>query len=67
LAKNGRYYTRKVERSRNRSCWLVHYDPEISNSILRGIPLGKGKAMEDVEEIMDRIEDLVSRQSDMSS
>jgi CO dehydrogenase nickel-insertion accessory protein CooC1 len=37
----------------------VHYDPEISNSILMGIPLGKGKAMEDVEEIVKRIENLV--------
>jgi len=38
----------------------VHYDPEISNSILEGIPLGEGKAMEDVEEIVNRLEDLVT-------
>ena len=37
----------------------MYYDLEISNSILMGIPLGQGKAMEDVEEIVNRLEDSV--------
>jgi CO dehydrogenase maturation factor len=40
----------------------VYYDSEISNSILEGVPLGEGKAMEDVEEIGNRLEDLVTIQ-----
>ena len=38
----------------------IHYDPEISNSILEGIPLEEGKAKEDMEEIMNLLEDLVT-------
>jgi len=43
------------------SIGLIHYDPEISKSILEGIPLEEGKAKEDMEEIVNRLEDLVTR------
>ena len=39
----------------------IHYYPEISNSILEGIPLKGSKAKEDVEEIVNRLEDLVAK------
>ena len=45
----------------------IHYDPEISNSILEGIPLEGDEAKKDVEDIVNRLEDLVTKKSKMSS
>jgi CO dehydrogenase maturation factor len=41
----------------------IHYDPEVSTSILEGIPLEEGEAKEDVEDVVNRLEDIVTRQS----
>jgi CO dehydrogenase maturation factor len=41
----------------------VHYDSEISNAILEGIPLGEGKAKEEVEKIVNQLEDLISNKN----
>ena len=38
----------------------IRYDPEISRSFLEGIPLKEGGAKEDVEEIVNRLEGLVT-------
>jgi hypothetical protein len=40
------------------------YDPEISNSILEGISLGEGKAMEDFEVVVNRLENLGTKQTE---
>jgi hypothetical protein len=40
------------------------YDPEISNSILAGISLGEGKAMEDFEAVVNQLENSGTKQTE---